>query len=79
MALFGEFSKRHKKFFEILLKSDYNSKELALLVGHVCWKNYEMSRRIGKNLIISLNKVGAKDLEASLEVVQVYLTIEDEF
>jgi hypothetical protein len=69
MAVFGEFSKRHKKFFEILLKADYNSKELALMIGHICWKNYEISRRIGKNLITSLNKVGARELESALEVV----------
>jgi hypothetical protein len=51
MALFGEFSKRHKKFYEILLKYNYNSKELALMIGHICWKNFEISRRIGKNLV----------------------------
>ena len=68
-TLFGEFSKRHKKFFEMMLTTEYNSKELAKIVGHICWKNYEISRKIGKSLILGINKVASRDLISSLEAV----------
>jgi hypothetical protein len=79
IALFGEYDKRHKEFFQRMMEVDYNSDELSLLIAHLCWKNLDMSRRLGKVLLGFLNKIGDRALAASLIIVQTYLTIQDEF
>ena len=74
-----EHSKRQKTFYKILMKADYNSEQLAQIVGHLCWKNYEMSRRGGKAIIDGLNKINLRELVTPLRVMQTYLSIADEF
>ena len=69
MTLFGEYDKRHRNFWAGMLEAEFNPPELALLIGHLCWNNREMSRRIGKVLLTSLNKIAMRALATSLEVV----------
>jgi hypothetical protein len=51
-----EHNKRHKKLFKTLLANDHNPDALAPLIGHLCWHNYEFSRRIGKLLVSGMNE-----------------------
>jgi hypothetical protein len=39
------------------MKADYNLKEVTAIIGHLCWKNFEMSRRVGKAIVDGLNKI----------------------
>jgi hypothetical protein len=61
------------------MECEYNPKDLAVIVGHVCWKNYEVSKKVGKVILTYLNKITMKALNTSLEVVQIYLTLQDEY
>ena len=70
---------RSKKWLEILLKDDSYIEEISQLIGHLCWKNLELSRKIGKIILKGCNKFRWEDLICPISCAQVYLTIEDEY
>jgi hypothetical protein len=71
-----EFKSRTKRnFYEILLKNEFDSEALAILVAHLCWKNLEMSRKFGKVLVRFYNKINERELIPSLVSLQYYMTL----
>jgi len=70
---------RSKKWLKILLKDDSYIEEISQLIGHLCWKNVELSRKIGKVILRGCNKLRWEDLICPISCAQVYLTIEDEY
>ena len=40
--------------------------DINILIGHLCWKNLELSKRIGKILLKACNQNLFKDLEGPL-------------
>jgi len=72
-------SRYRRVFFDILLKNEFNSEALGILTGHLCWNNLEMSRKFGKLLVKSYNKINLKELTPALIVLQTYMTLQDEF
>jgi hypothetical protein len=53
--MYGESSKKCRQFLKNLLKFDFSADELANLVGHLCWNNLTLSRRVAKFLIEGIN------------------------
>ena len=49
--------KKPKEFFSLALKYTQEAKEIAHMIGHLCWNNYAFSRRIGKTILQGLNHV----------------------
>ena len=67
--------RRPKGFYDTVLKNTQEAAAVAQLVGHLCWKNYETSRRFGKLILKGLNHVNVGELKPYVEVMIVYLSI----
>ena len=67
--------RRPKAFYDTVLKNTQEAAAVAQLVGHLCWKNYETSRRFGKLILKGLNHVNVGELKPYVEVMIVYLSI----
>ena len=52
--------------------------EMASLIAHLCYRNLNFSRRIGKVLLLGLNRTSADELAIYLPCMQAYLTVPDE-
>lgn len=55
--------RRKRDWLKIFLKGSYNGRELGLMLGHLCWCNFDLSRRVAKCLIVGLNKINKQELE----------------
>ena len=71
--------RRPKEFYNMVLKNTQEAASVAQLIGHLCWKNYETSRRFGKIILKGLNNVNVGELKPFVEVMIVYLSIQDEY
>jgi len=68
-----------KNWIEKFLIDDYSSDDLAQLLGHLCWKNEDMSRRVGKFILTGSNEDTWKQLKPTMACAKVYMSIPDEF
>ena len=71
--------KRSKDFFSIALKNTQESRNVALLIGHLCYSNYEVSRRFGKIILKGLNSTNEMEVKPFVDCMTVYLSLDDEF
>ena len=71
--------KKPKEFFSLALKYTQESKEIAQMIGHLCWNNYAFSRRVGKTILQGLNNVTEIELQPFLGCLSVYLSLDDQF
>jgi len=69
--------KRFKEFFTIALKHTQESQHVAWLIGHLCWNNYEISRRFGKIILKGLNNTNEMEVRPYVECMKLYLSLED--
>ena len=53
--------------------------QIGSLMAHLCWKNYEISRKFGKIILRGLNNVKLSLLRPYLAYMESYLTIKDEY
>lgn len=73
------FGKRAKEFYNIALKNTQESQHIAWLIGHLCWGNYEVSRRFGKLILKGLNAVNELEVKPYVDCMKVYLALNDQF
>ena len=71
--------KRLKEFYTIALKYSSESQSVAWLIGHLCWGNYEISRRFGKIILKGLNNTNELEVRPYVECMKVYLSLEDQY
>ena len=71
--------RRPKEFYNMVLRNTQEAASIAQLIGHLCWKSYETSRRFGKIILKGLNNVNVGELKPYIEVMVVYLSIQDEY
>ena len=71
--------KRFKEFFNIALKHTQEAPSIAALLGHLCWGNYEISRRLGKVILRGLNNTNELEVRPFVECMKVYLGLEDSY
>jgi len=76
---FALIDKRSKDFFNIALKNTQESQNIAQLIGHLCYGNYEVSRRFGKIILKGLNNINEMEVKPFVTCMIVYLSLEDEF
>ena len=69
--------KRSKEFFNIALKNTQEADNVGLLVGHLCWNNYEVSRRFAKFLLRGLNSTSENEVKPFVQVMKVFLGLND--
>lgn len=69
--------KKPKEFYTLALKFTQQAKEVANLIGHICFNNYFVSKNIGKILLKGLNHVNEIELSPFLGPMSVFLTIDD--
>lgn len=71
--------KRAKDFFSVALKNTQESKSVALLIGHLCWGNFEASRRFGKLILKGLNNTNELEVKPYVDCMTIYLALDDQF
>ena len=71
--------KRCKDFFNIALKNTQESRSVAAMVGHLCWGNYEISRRFGKLILKGLNNTNEMEVKPYVECMATYLSLTDQY
>ena len=71
--------RRPKEFYNMVLRNTQEAAAIAQLIGHLCWKNYETSRRFGKIILKGLNNVNVVELKPYVEVMIAYLSLQDEY
>jgi len=69
--------KRVKEFYTIVLKHSSESQHVAWLIGHLCWGNYEASRRLGKVILKGLNSTNEMEIRPYIDCMKVYLSLSD--
>ena len=69
--------KRSKDFFSVALKNTQESKNVAALIGHLCWGNYEASRRFGKLILKGLNNTNELEVKPYVDCMISYLSLDD--
>jgi len=72
-------NKQIKKWLEVLMRDEGTTADINILIGHLCWKNLEFSKRVGKIILKACNSNQYKDLEAPLTYAKTYLGLQDEF
>lgn len=73
---------RTKVFWEIALTYAGSNEaliELSKTIAHCCYRNYDMSKRIAKMLLVGLNKCSIDEVRPFAMAMKWYLTIKDEF
>ena len=55
------------------------STQLGCLIAHISFGNYEFSHKIGKRLLIGINKCGGDDIRSHLDALEPYLYIKDKY
>ena len=48
-------------------------------MGHLCWGNYEVSRRMGKVILKGLNNTNELEVRPYVECMKVYLSLQDQY
>ena len=71
--------KRSKDFFNIALKNTQESRHVAHMIAHLCWGNYEISRRFGKIILKGLNNTSEMEVKPFVECMTAYLSLDDQF
>ena len=71
--------KRSKDFFNIALKNTQESRHVAHMIGHLCWGNYEISRRFGKIILRGLNSTSELQVKPFVDCMTAYLSLDDQF
>ena len=71
--------KRSKDFYSVALKNTQESKSVATLIGHLCWGNYEASRRFGKLILKGLNNTDELEVKPFVDCMMIYLSLDDQF
>eukprot|EP00351_Strombidinopsis_sp_SopsisLIS2011_P005485 CAMPEP_0116870980 /NCGR_PEP_ID=MMETSP0463-20121206/1132_1 /TAXON_ID=181622 /ORGANISM="Strombidinopsis sp, Strain SopsisLIS2011" /LENGTH=151 /DNA_ID=CAMNT_0004508547 /DNA_START=1264 /DNA_END=1719 /DNA_ORIENTATION=+ len=71
--------KRTKQFYDIILKYNLETEEMSKLIGHICYRNLNISKKIGKVLMVGLNKVNAEELPGYLGILDTYFVMEDDY
>jgi len=69
--------KRSKEFYSVALKNTQEAHSVALLIGHLCWNNFEASRRFGKLILRGLNNTNEVEVKPYVECMKVYLSLAD--
>lgn len=52
---------------------------MSKLIGHICYRNLNISKKIGKVLLVGLNKVNAEELPGYLGILDTYFVMEDDY
>ena len=72
--------KKSKEFYKFIIDNNTTSEmQIGSLMAHLCWKNYEISRKFGKIILRGLNNVKLSLLRPYLAYMESYLTIKDEY
>ena len=74
-----QLDRKTKEFYNQLIKNTQEAPAIAQLMGHLCWRNYETSRRFGKIILKGLNNVGVMELRPYVELMIVFLSIQDQY
>lgn len=72
--------KKSKNFWEICINFSYTQEtreEVSQLIQHVCYKNYDLSKRIAKIMIFGLNRTNADDIKPYAVCMEGFLSIPD--
>ena len=78
-ALFMDGEPKSKLWLQNLLKDTTYSADLSVLLGHLCWKNLQFSRKAGKVILKGCNKYKTEEVMSPILIATEYLTIPDEF
>lgn len=46
-----------------------------MLIAHLCWNNYEVSRRFGKFILKGLNNTNELEVKPFVECMKMYLSL----
>ncbi len=60
-------------FYLKALKFNFFNLSIGGLLGHVCFENYDFSHKMGKKLLVGLNKCNADDVRPYLDLIEPYL------
>lgn len=71
--------KKTKQFYDIILRYNLETEEMAKLIGHICYRNLALSKKLGKVLLMGLNKVNADELPGYLGCLDTYFVMEDDY
>jgi hypothetical protein len=74
--------KRTRAFWEIAIAfamSADSLESICKLMAHCCFNNYDFSRKMGKILIMGLNKTHVDELRPFAVAMKWFLTINDSF
>ena len=70
--------KQFKPFYLNASKNGWKIEEFAKTVAHICYKNKEFSRKMGKHILKGTNKSTQDELLFFLAIMRAYLNIDDE-
>lgn len=68
-----------KEFIEKALRSQYESLELARLLTHLSYENYDFSKTVARRALIGINKANSDEIQGYLLLITHLLTINDSF
>jgi hypothetical protein len=63
-------SKTFKIFYENVSKHGYEMEEFAKCAAHLCFKNKEYSKKLGKHILKGVNNTQADDIAPFLELMK---------
>lgn len=67
-----------KKFYENASKHGGATEEYARLVGHLCYRNKEFSRKLAKHILKGVNAITADEILPFLTLMKAFLLVDDE-
>ena len=71
--------KRSKDFYNIALKNTQESGHVAWLIGHLCWGNFEISRRFAKLILKGLNSINELEVKPYVECMKIFMALNDQY
>jgi hypothetical protein len=77
--MFMDGDQKSKLWLQNLLKDITYTNDLQILIGHLCWKNLQFSRKAGKVILKGCNKHKTEEVMSPILIANEYLTLKDEF
>ena len=68
---------KQKAFYTKNLKAQYEKVEFGRFINHLCFCNFEFSRKMAKRILIGINKANSDEIGGYLCALVPYLAMTD--
>jgi len=68
-----------KQVYAKVFSYSYMNVNIGVLLAHMCFENKEFSAKMGKLILVGINKSNADEIRPYLDALLQYLSIQDSF